>query len=246
MNIWIFLWLIVAIIILGSSSWAYLLLFRQKAVWAEFARKHKLTFTNNGWLQAPQVRGVMHKNLTLTLYTEQQVAADGRNQRYRNVVLVEAPWGIKGGGAVAASPLLRNFINNLKLPGALPLEGKNWPNGTLFHTQNVALLEAHMTPERTKLVQTLLGMKNADPMVLFDDDTFFIRLETADPLIDAAKLEKLLGKLFTIADAMKPKGPAIPDAEVVEPTPAPAAAPIPETETKASAPPSSEEEINNG
>ncbi len=204
MNIWIFLWLIIAIIILGSTSWAYLLVFRQKQVWASYAKKYALVFTKGSLLSPPQVRGIIKGDLTLTLYTEEQVTPDGRNQRYRNVVLIEAPWGIAGGGAIAAAPPLKLFISQLKLKDELALDGQNWPSGTLFRSQNKDLLAPWMTPERVKVIQALLVIKNADPLIIFDDKTLFIRLETADPLVDEVKLDKLVQKLVMIVGTLKP------------------------------------------
>lgn len=69
---------------------------------------------------------------------------------------------------------------------------------------NAAALTPHMTAERVKVLQALLGMKNADPMVIFNEQTLFLRLETADPLANLPKLETLLNKLFTVIDTLRP------------------------------------------
>ena len=205
MNIWILVWAIIAIIILGSSGWSYILLFRQKQAWAALARKHNMTFVRGGLSSPPEAKGVMRKDLQVTLYTEQQALRDGRSQRYRNVILIEAPFGLPGGGAVAVSPALKAYIMQQKLKeDFVPADAASWPKDALFRTLDAAALTPHMTPERIKVLQALLGMKNADPMVIFNEQTLFLRLETADPLADLSKLETLLNKLFTVVETLRP------------------------------------------
>lgn len=204
MNIWIFVWAIIAIIILGSSGWSYILLFRQKQAWAALARKYNMNFVRGGLSSPPEAKGVMHKDLQVTLYTEQQALRDGRSQRYRNVILIEAPFGLPGGGAVAVSPALKAYIMQQKLKDEFTPDSANWPKDALFRTLNTAALTPHMTAERVKVLQALLGMKNADPMVIFNEQTLFLRLETADPLANLPKLETLLNKLFTVIDTLRP------------------------------------------
>ncbi|MES2728584.1 MAG: hypothetical protein V4621_00610 [Pseudomonadota bacterium] len=203
-NIWVVIWALIAIIILGSSGWSYWLLFRQKNTWAALSRKYSMTFVRGGLSSPPEAKGLMRKDLLVTLYTEQQALRDGRSQRYRNVILIEAPFGLPGGGAVATAPALKAYIMQQKLKEDFTPDAPQWPKEALFRTLNAALLAPNMTPDRLKVLQTLLNMPNADTMVIFNEQTLFLRLETADPLADLKKLENLLNKLFTVVDTLRP------------------------------------------
>ena len=56
---WLFLWFILSVVILGTTVWSTIILVQQKQAWKEYAQKKGLVFTANKFLEPCSMEGVI-------------------------------------------------------------------------------------------------------------------------------------------------------------------------------------------
>lgn len=203
MSIWIAIWFLIALFILGTFGWTVLLLTKQTKAWKSYADKFKLNYTKPpSLLKSPTIGGEID-GFSVTIYSEEQVSPDNRGPRYRNVVLIGCPFSPATGGIIA-TPYFSPFVATLETPETFVPDFAGWNSSLLFRVQNADSLKEYMTQDRLKLLHSFMATKNAETLFIFNQQDSFLRLETADPLSDASKLESLVNKMLSIGKAMKP------------------------------------------
>ena len=177
------------------------ILFRQKKTWGDFARKHKLNIRTPAIMRSPIVSGDF-KGFTIQLYSEEQPTDDQRGRRFRTILHVELPpMDIEG---IVASQRNQNFANGLvDLTEVYVPEFPGWDSSILIKTRSVEMLKPYLTDERLRALQSLLTIKTVSGLYIFDRTAGYLRFETADPLYDLQKLERLLSKITDQAVLLK-------------------------------------------
>lgn len=199
MNIWIFLWLILAIIILGATFWSTIILYRQKSAWERFARMHKMTYKRGGLMESPAVEGSIGQ-ATVSVFSAQRQNEDERKNRMMSVVEISLPHGMIDGGAAGTSEMLP-FMRTLNTLRPMDVEHERWDPTYTLMARNQDTVRGYLTPDRVEALAHILILKNADILVMFDGNQAVVRVETVDPMLQPAKLDKIIKRI--LADGEK-------------------------------------------
>ncbi len=199
MNIWIFLWLILTVIILGATFWSTIILYRQKAAWERFARIHKMTYLRGKLMESPTVEGMIGA-CKISLFTAMRQGENDRKNRMVSVIEIALPHGMIDGGA-AGTPEMVPFMQSLETIKPMEVSHEKWQENYTFMGRNQDALKLYLTPERLEALAHILVLKNADILVMFDGNQAVIRVETVDPMLVPQKLDKIITRL--IADGEK-------------------------------------------
>lgn len=194
LNIWIMIWVFLSVFILGTSLWSYQILFRQKKVWAQFAKRHNMEYIAGPLLKNPTVRGVF-RDYYISLFSQEQIADEGRSKALRTIIQFDMRPGMPVEGIIA-SPGLRNFALSLGLPEDVVPDFPGWNKGILIRTQSKELLTPYLTQERLQTLHAMMGIKNSNLVFIFNEGESLIRFEFADPLDEIGRMERLIGKII--------------------------------------------------
>ena len=202
MNIWIFVWVVLAVFVLGVFFWSMEILFKQKRGWKKFSQSLNLNFQEQALLVSPVVEG-NYKNFHITLYSEEQMMPESGRRQYRTVIVLAFLEGFPTGGAVATRGR-REFVESLKVEEVHKPDFKGWNGSIVFHTQDDEVMTSFMNEDRYKSLQRLMNLKGKETIFIFDDKEAYYRLETADPMDDPVVLEKMVMKLMAECDVLRP------------------------------------------
>lgn len=201
MSLWILLWLVLSAIILGASGWSAVILLRQKEAWQAFAARHKMTYTPGKFMGPPSLEGFIDK-YSISFFTAERQAPDVRNRRFVTVVEITCPEGFIEAAAAGTAEMVP-FMENMPNVSPMSIDAAKWEQGSRLFARNRDAVRLYLTPERLEHLTQLLATRNADVIVLFDDDQAVIRLETSDPILDADKAEKIIKRLIHHAQGMR-------------------------------------------
>ena len=202
MSIWMFLWLIIAIIVLGTTLWSTIILIQQKQAWKAYAAKNNLTFTPNKFFQSPTIEGILN-GCNVSFFSGTQQKEDSRKNRQLTVVQVNINDGLVdsiGAGTKEMVP----FLQALESLTPHDLKGQPWKKEHDLRSQNKKAVDAYLTPERLKVLSSILGMPKADVVILLDAKEGVVRFETANPLHDEKVLQSIMSKLMTRIQKLMP------------------------------------------
>lgn len=200
---WIFLWFLVSAFILGVFFWSLQTLLRQKKAWQAFAVRHKLTYEAGAGLMGPPVVLGQINNIGFDLHTERVPTADVRGERFSIIIELALRQGIPGLGAIGT-------------PGALPLIERldvtedyrpgdaDWDPAWVGRTRDVGVLGFYMTERRREILKKIFRMKILAAVLLYDEQDIVLRIETADPLNDPERLEKIVKGLLAQFEQLRP------------------------------------------
>lgn len=199
MSIWIFLWFILAIIILGATSWSTVILYRQKSAWERFARMHKMVYRRGKLMESPTVEGSIGQAI-ISIFSAQRQNEDERKSRMMSIMEITLPHGMIDGGAAGTSEMLP-FMHTLDTLRPMEISGEHWKPDYVLMGRNQDALKHYFTPDRVDALAHILILKNADILVMFDGSQAVVRVETVDPMLHPAKLDKIIKRI--LADGEK-------------------------------------------
>jgi hypothetical protein len=225
---WILLWLVLSVFVLGVFVWSMAILQQQKKAWYAFAKKAGLTYRAGKYTDAPVVTGMV-KQFKVTFFTDSLRTKDVRGRRFITTIEVEMGDGMPT-MAVLATKDYADFLAPLRLPQTYEPPGTTWGKDFVVRAKSRDFLAAYLTPERVKVLAGLFSMKNSSSIFFFDQLDSILRIETPDPLRDAGKMEKIFRRILTVAEGLvltaeekKAFGPHIPEAPAAPPAIATAA-----------------------
>lgn len=221
--LWFLLWLALSGFVVGAFVWSTRILFRQKKVWAAFAKAHNLTLTPGAFMGSPQVQGV-YGNYRFSLVSEEQRAADARGARFRSVVELHRQIPMGFSGAVGFGDL-EGQLGNLDLPATFIPQSPVWKPNWFLRTSDSAKMAAYLTEERLKALESVLKIKASSSLLVFDGMNILLRLETSDALADGRKLEAIVKRMAEAAGLLFPLELAAPPPETEAPLSPPAQTP---------------------
>lgn len=188
---WIFIWLIFSLFILGVFAWSMQTLYRQKQVWKVFAAKMNLTYQpGQNFLSSPSITGAIGP-YGFSLHTERIPTPDLRGERFSMIVEFALRQGIPAFGA-AGTPGVIPAIEALDLPQVFVPADTDWNPAWVIRTRNAKVVEAYLTQPRLDVLKKIFRMKILSGMFVFDTPDAVIRVETYDPLDDLDRLEKIV------------------------------------------------------
>jgi hypothetical protein len=188
--LWIFIWVIFSTIILGAAFWSLVIQFQQKKTWEAFAKKAGLKYMPGTFTGPCGVEGVLD-GYDVSLFTAEQKNQDSRKNRKVTGLQVNANEGFVDAIATGTSEV-RPFIKSLSGLSHHKMEGKKWPKDLTFFSRNKEAVDLFLTDERLDIIKKMLSIKNADVILLLDENEGGYRIETSNPLTDLAQLEKMV------------------------------------------------------
>lgn len=190
MTIWIVLWLVLSVTILYFLGWTIFILLRQKQAWKTFAHKNKLRFTPNKFLSSPEMSGVLN-DYTISFFTSEHTPADGRNARKMAAIEISLSSRMPFDGSIGSGGMVP-LVRALGFKEEYAPSSTEWDKTWIAAGSNRNALEAYLTPARLKAFTSLMKLKNAWAILIFRDDIMLLRFDTADPLDNVEKLERLV------------------------------------------------------
>lgn len=201
MSLWILLWFALSAIILGASGWSTYILFRQKEAWRALAAKHKLTYTPGRFLGPPSLEGFIDK-YRVSFFTAERQSPDIRNRRFVTVLEMNFPEGLID-GAAAGTPEMVPFMEGLTRLSPMAIDAPKWDTRNRLFARNRDAIRIYLNEQRLEHLIQLLATRNADTIIIFDDNQSIVHLETSDPILDAEKAEKVIKRLIVHAEGLR-------------------------------------------
>ncbi len=177
---------------MGLFLWSFHILLRQKRAWIAFAQKNGLAFDRRRLFLSAAVSGVM-KGVPVTLYSEEQVVNQNGTRRYRTILHIELPPGMKTPGIVA-SPEAGNFARAQGLKEPYVPEYDFWNKNIVVLSNDAEIMKAYLTEERCRALNPMMSIKTIACILIFDAENTFLRFETPDAFDDENKLDRFVSK----------------------------------------------------
>lgn len=197
----IILWLTLSAFIVGVFVWSTSILFQQKKAWKDYAKKAGLNYKPGKTMESPNLGGLM-KGRKVGLFSAPQAIPGRRGERFVTVIEVEMGPGMPTAAAIATKEYA-DMVAPLKLPAVVEPESKDWDKTYIVKTRDGKVLKAYLTPERCKVLHGVFSMRNSIALFFFDEEDSILRIETPDPLRDAAHLEKIMKRVMAVADRLE-------------------------------------------
>ncbi|MEM8833240.1 MAG: hypothetical protein AAGB32_01750 [Pseudomonadota bacterium] len=195
MSIWFFLWLIMALILIGATGWSTIILLQQKQAWREYAKNKGLNF-DPGKFFAPCSMDGRIDGVELSFFTATQQNPEARKNRQVTVFQLTDSHGYVDGAALGTTEV-RNFIDELTALRPFDTSTIDWESKYIFHARNNKSLNAFLTAERVKILKDLLGFPSADVLIVLDETEGIFRFETSSPMTNVEKITSTVDKLMS-------------------------------------------------
>ena len=199
---WLMIWIVFSVLMLGFVAWTMLVLLQQKKAWKTFALKNDLNYNSDSMTASPSVQGRYQKR-GFALYSDVQKTTDIRGQRYVSVVEIQLGDGMPTGGVVATSGL-KVFTDQLIFDETIDVSVEGWDDSYIVRARDKANLKAYLTEPRAKFLSKIFKMKNATVLFFFDELESILRIETTDPLRDAERLQKIMDQIMAGVKILTP------------------------------------------
>ncbi|MFN3828023.1 MAG: hypothetical protein ACK4NR_10425 [Micavibrio sp.] len=198
---WIYIWVIISLFILGVFSWSLLILQRQKKAWSAFAKKYNLSYFPGRIVQAPSVKGAVFGH-QIAYFPDQQATQDQRGQRFVTVLEFDVGQGMTTGGLIA-SPNFATMAANLTFADEILIDYPEWDKNTIVRTRAAQDLRDYLTKDRLEVIHSILSMKNSTALYFFDEQNAIVHIETSDPIYDVERLEKITQKITSLLPRLR-------------------------------------------
>ena len=201
MNIWVYLWIFIAIILIGLFIWTNFSLMQQKKAWKEFARKNGLKYYPNGFLKSPLVYQKT-KNFVFRLFSEEQFTDDIGRRRFTTVLEWILPAMPTSG--VIASSTMKQLVSLARVTDRIKNPPGEWSKKDFIIAEDSLTLMPYLTKERMAELRKLVRMKNCRFLYAFDTQQGVMRIETIDPLLKEDKITPVYKKMRQAVSVLKP------------------------------------------
>lgn len=198
---WLFIWIVLSSIVIGSTLWSLKILMDQKGAWEKFAKDKKFIL-NKGTLMGPaEMNGVIGE-YKLSFFTAERDGEDSRNRRLMTVMEINLIDGGVDGGVFGTQKMLP-FMQSLDKLHSYKIEGVSWEDGHFAFVHNDEAVRAYLTADRLDAMSQILKTKNADVVVLFNARELLVRMETSDPMKNTEKLDKITKRTMTLMEKLR-------------------------------------------
>jgi hypothetical protein len=111
--------------------------------------------------------------------------------------------GIPTLGAIF-TPMAANIFDGQVMNAPIGIDNDpEWDPAWKIRADNIKVVLNYLTPERKKIIGKLFRMKVLSALVIFNADDMVVRLETADPLDDLDRLEKVTRGVMNQLEPLK-------------------------------------------
>lgn len=193
-------WFIISAILIGASLWSASILLKQKRAWQAFAKKYKMAYEKGRFLSSPSITGHI-EGYRVAFFAAERQALDVRDRRMLTALEITFPKGLIDGAAIGTTEMLP-FLNSLSALQSYTPKSETWDKDLHFFVRDPVTMEPWLTEERLASIVAIVGTKNSDNLLMFDDNQAVLRIETRDPLSDVEKMEKATMRLIKLAKAL--------------------------------------------
>lgn len=194
------IWFIISAILIGASLWSASILFKQKRAWQAFAKKYKMAYEKGRFMSSPSISGHI-EGYRVAFFAAERQALDVRDRRMLTALEITFPKGLVDGAAIGTTEMLP-FLNTLSSLQVYTPKSEVWDKSLHFFARNIEVLEPWLTEDRLTAIVAIVGTKNSDNLLMFDDKQAVLRIETRDPLSNVEKMEKATMRLIKLAKAL--------------------------------------------
>lgn len=197
-TIFILIWVALSVFILGVFVWTTRALMEQKRAWGAFARLRGLNFTRNSFFDSASVTGRLGDH-DFVLVSEERTSNDLRGRKFVTLVQFSLPGKMPGPGVMGSGEYVP-FVDQMPARDVLVLPIP----GVSAKTDKLDSVTPYFTPERCRVLDTLVKQKGVSVLFLFDERAAFLRLETLDPFLTKGKLDKLVDGVLPMLKVLAP------------------------------------------
>lgn len=198
--VWVLLWLLLAIGVIGFIGWSTNILMAQKKAWQEFAAKHKLEITQEpGLLKPVSLAGLIGGRRTNIYSQTEQNPMEKMQRIYTHVeVFLNTPPAVM---LVLSKKLLPSLMSELTLPIGIAVRGTDWPVMSVAQTNDPDAAKVWLNVPRQRALNNFMSLSNKETETIFicNGVQAFLIWRSEDPLRDPKKLNALVQKLFALA-----------------------------------------------
>ncbi|MCB1562523.1 MAG: hypothetical protein KDJ75_03025 [Alphaproteobacteria bacterium] len=197
MSIWLIVWLLLSVALIGFMIWTLRILLRQKHAWKSFAQRYKLRYTSRKFMDTPELSGVIG-DFTVSIFPSEHDTPDSRSTRKLSAIEVMLTSKMPVSGVVASGGMI-GIAKDLSLREEHHPAYKDWNKEWIAAADNRFVLAEYLTDERLKALTGLMNLKNAWMIFVFRSDMTLLRLDMPDPLETPAKLDEMVKKMLETA-----------------------------------------------
>jgi len=203
LNIWLILWGVLALSLLGFLVWTLVILMRQKRAWSLYAEKRKLRYKSTSFMDVPEIKGVLGEH-GINVFESEHVTPDARSVRKLTAIEVNLNSDMPIDGGIASGGLIP-IMETLNFKQEYVPKFKAWKKSYVARADSKSVLEAYLSDERLKALCELMKIKNSWIILVFKEDAMLLRIDIADPLHSPKRLDALVKKMLKAAQALELK-----------------------------------------
>ena len=192
--------------IVGFFVWTAAIALMQKRAWRAFAAAHGLRFTPGKLMDCPQISGT-YGGLPVSLFGSEHIRPEGRSARKRMAVEVSIP-GTGPTRTILACGEMVHFARALGDPfGAeFAVEGGPWDAATrVARAADAGAARAFLTRRRLAALDRLMRTPHGWVTFVLGESENILRLDTADPMETAQRLEACVKAMVAAARVLTPE-----------------------------------------
>lgn len=201
MSIWLALWVVISVTLIGFLLWSLYVLFQQKSVWKKFAEKNKLRYKANAMMESPSMDGAFNE-YKISFFTSEHANPDLRGFRKMTAVEIGLQTSMPIDGGVASGGMVP-LIRELALKSEIQPKHEKWNKSFIAAGENRYVLEAYLTKERLDVLLKLMRIKNGWVIFIFRQGRMLLRLDTPNPLASADSLQKVVDLMLKAASVLE-------------------------------------------
>ena len=198
---WIIIWVLLSAILIGASVWSQRILLAQKKAWQDFAKGKSFSYNPGTFMGPAEMTGTVG-DYKVSFFTAERQTLDVRSKRYVTVVEINVQDGLVDGGVMGTKEM-QPFMQTLDRLHPYKINHAGWDADLSVFVRHDEPIDRYLTPARIDAAMQLLKTKNADVLLIFNDREIVVRLETADPMQDAAKIDKILKRTIALIDQLR-------------------------------------------
>ncbi len=203
MSVWLALWVVVSIVLLGFLAWSLFVLHKQKQTWKGFAAKHKLRYRKKATMDSPEVDGSID-GYKIDIFTSEHIIENARSSRKLTAIEVSLHSTLPIDGAVASGGMIP-LVKELGFKVEIKPEHEHWNRSYIAAGDNGRALKAYLTPERLDALIRMMRIKNSWMILIFRAERLLLRIDTPDPLTSPDYLDRLIELMIKSAKTLELK-----------------------------------------
>lgn len=203
MSVWLILWIVVSVALLGFLGWSLLVLHNQKTAWKKFAAKHKLRYRTKATMDSPEIDGSFD-GYKIDIFTGEHTLDMGRSMRKLTAIEVSLQSKMPVDGAVASGGMIQ-LVKGLGFKSEVRPEHELWNSSYMATGDNARAVLAYLNKDRLEALIRLMRIKHSWVILIFRNDRMLLRVDTPDPLTNLEYLERLVNLLVKSAKELELK-----------------------------------------